>query len=163
MDSAETSPLLAALDVFELHGVEAPHLIRLLEVELVALLVALVEILSVSVCVVVLKAAPPPLDWCPRALVRSMAALGNYHEARLPPLTSVSGKVESWEAMAPLSPLVAGLTEATPLLRMPPVRLAPISSQDALVSPGETAPAGLRQESPVTCEEEAQAQHSDPV
>ena len=46
--------------------------------------------------------------------------------------------------MAPLSPLVAGLTEATPLLRMLPVRLAPISSQDALVSIGETALAGLR-------------------
>ena len=144
MDSAETGLLLAALDVFELHGVEAPHLVRLLEVELVALLVALVEILFVSVCVVVLKAAPPPLDWCPRALVRSMAALGDFHEARLPPLTSVFGKVESWEAMAHLSPLVAGLTEAASLLQMLPVRLASIGSQDALVSPGETAPVGLR-------------------
>ena len=103
----------------------------------------LVEILYVSVCVVVLKAAPPPLDWCFRALVRSMAALGDYHEARLPPPTSVSGKVESWEAMAPLSPLVAGLTEATPLLRMLPVRLALINSQEAPVNPGKTAPAGL--------------------
>ena len=144
MDSAETGLLLAALDVFELHGVEAPYLVLLLEVELVALLVALVEILFVSVCVVVLKAAPPPLDWCLHALVRSMAALGDYHEARLPPLTSVSGKVGSWEVMAPLFPLVAGLTEAAPLLRMPPVRLAPKSSPDALVSPRETAPAGLR-------------------
>ena len=96
MDSEETGPLLAALDVFELHGVEALHPVRLLEVQLAALLVALVEILSVSVCVVVLKTAPPPLDWCPCALVRSMAALGDYHEARLPPLTSVSGKVGSW-------------------------------------------------------------------
>ena len=144
MDSAETGPLLAALDVFELHSVEAPDLVRLLEVELVALLVALIEILSVSVCVVVVKAALPPLDWCPRALVRSMATLGDYHEARLPPLTSVSGKVRSWEIMAPLSPLVVGLTEAAPLLRMPPVKLAPISSQDALVSPRETTLAGLR-------------------
>ena len=143
MDSAKTGPLLAALDVFELHGVEAPHLVLLLEVQLVALLVALVEILSVSVCVVVLKAAPPPLDWCLRALVRSMAALGDYHEARLPPLTSVSGKIGSWEVMAPLSPLVVGLTEAAPLPRMPPVRLALINSQDARVNPGETAPAGL--------------------
>ena len=73
-----------------------------------------------------------------------MAALGDYCKARLPPLTSVSGKVESWEVMAPLSLLVAGLTEVVPLPRMPPVRLAPINSQDALVSPGETAPAGLR-------------------
>ena len=72
-----------------------------------------------------------------------MAALGDYHEARLLPPTSVSGKVKSWEVMAPLSPLVAGLTEAAPLLRMPPVRLAPINSQDFPVSPGETAPAGL--------------------
>ena len=144
MDFAETGPLLAVLDVFELHGVEAPHLVRLLEVQQVALLVALVEVLSVSVCVVVLKAAPPPLDWCPRALVRSMAALGDYHKARLPPLTSISGKVESWEVMAPLSPLVAGLTKAAPLPRMLPVRLASISSQDALVSPGEIALVGLR-------------------
>ena len=144
MDFAEIDPLLAALDVFELHGVEAPHLVLLLEVQLAALLVALVEILSVSVCVVVLKAAPPPLDWCPRALVRSMAALGDYHEARLPPLTSVSGKVGSWEVMAPLSPSVAGLTEVAPLLRMLPVRLAPIGSQDALVSPGESTTAGFR-------------------
>ena len=109
-----------------------------------ALLVALVEILSVSVCVVVLKAAPPPLDWCSHTLVRSMAALGDYHEARLPPLTLVSGKVGSWEVMAPLSPLVAGLTEAAPLLRMLPMRLALINSQDAPVSPGETTPVGLR-------------------
>ena len=109
-----------------------------------ALLVALVEILSVSVCVVMLKAARPPLDWCPRALVMSMAALGDYHEARLPPPTSVSRKVESWEVMAPLSPSVAGLTEAAPLLQMLLVRLAPINSQDAPVSPGETAPASLR-------------------
>ena len=108
------------------------------------LLVTLVGILSISVCVVVLKAAPPPLDWCPRALVRSMGALGDYHEARLPPLTLVSEKLESWEAMAPLSPLVAGLTEAAPLPRMPPVRLALINLHDALVSPGETAPAGLQ-------------------
>ena len=91
-----------------------------------------------------LKASPPPLDWCLCALVRSMAALGDYHEARLPPLTSISGKVGSWEVMAPLSPLVAGLMEAVPLPRMPSVRLAPINSQDARVSPGETAPAGLR-------------------
>ena len=109
-----------------------------------ALLVALVEVLSVSVCVVILKAAPPSLDWCPHALVRSMAALGDYHEARLPPLTSVSAKVGSWEVIIPLSPLVVGLTEAAPLLRMLPVRLAPIGSQDALVSLGETTPAGLR-------------------
>ena len=144
MDSVETGPLLAVLDVFELHGMGALHLVLLLEVQLVALLVALVEILSISVCVVVLKAAPPLLDGCPRALVRSMAALGDYHKARLPPLTSISGKVESWELMAPLSPLVAGLTEAAPLLRMLPMRLALINSQDALVSPGETAPASLR-------------------
>ena len=91
-----------------------------------------------------LKVAPPPLDWCPRALVRSMGALGDYHEARLPPLTSIFGKVGSWEVMAPLSPLVARLTEAASLLRMLPVRLASINSQDAPVSPGETAPAGLR-------------------
>ena len=91
-----------------------------------------------------LKAAPPPLDWCLRALVRSMGALGDYHEARLPPLTSIFGKVGSWEIMAPLSPLVAGLTEAAPLFRMLPVRLAPINSQYAPVSLGETAPAGLR-------------------
>ena len=144
MDFVETGPLLAVLNVFELHGLEAPHLVLLLEVQLAALLVSLVEVLSVSVCVVVLKAAPPPLDWCPHALVRSMAALSDYHEARLPPSTSVSRKVGSWEVMAPLSPLVAGLTEAAPLLQMLPVRLAPIGSQDALVSPGETTPVGLR-------------------
>ena len=91
-----------------------------------------------------LKAAPPPLDWCLRALMRSMGAFGDYHEARLPPLTSISGKVGSWEVMASLSPLVSGLTKAAPLLRMLPVRLAPINSQDASVSPGETAPVGLR-------------------
>ena len=45
--------------------------------------------------------------------------------------------------MAPLPPLVVGLTKATPLLQMLPVRLAPIGSQDALVNPGETALAGL--------------------
>ena len=122
----------------------APHLVLLLKVQLAALLVALVEVLSVSVCVVVMQAVPPPHDWCLHALVRSKAALGNYREARLPPPTSLSRKVESWEAMAPLSPLVAGLTEAAPLLRMPPVRLAPINSQDPSVSPGETAPASLR-------------------
>ena len=144
MDSAETGPLLAVLDVFELHGVGAPHLVLLLEVQLAALLVALVEVLSISVCVVVLKVAPPPLDGCPHALVRSMATLGDYHEARLPPLTSVSGKVGSWEVMAPLSPLVVGLTEAAPLLRMLLVRLAPLGSQDALVSSRKIAPAGLR-------------------
>ena len=109
-----------------------------------ALLVALVEILSVSVCIVVLKAAPPLLDWCSRALVRLTATLGNYHKARLPPLISVSGEVESWKVMAHLSPMIVGLMEATPLLRMLLVRLAPIGSQDALVSPEETAPAGLR-------------------
>ena len=144
MNSVETDLLLAALDVFELHSVGALHLVLLLEVQLAALLVALVEVLSISVCVVVMQAVLPPLDWCPHALVRSMAALGDYHEARLPPPTSVSGKVESWEAMAPLSPLVAGLTEAAPLLRMLHVKLAPINSQDAPVSPGEIAPAGLR-------------------
>ena len=94
----------------------APHLGLPLKVQLAVLLVALVEVLSASVCVVVMQAVPPPLDWCLHALVRSKAALGDYHEARLPPPTSVSGKVESWEAMAPLSPLVAGLTEAAPLL-----------------------------------------------
>ena len=73
-----------------------------------------------------------------------MGALGDYHEARLPPLTSIFGKVGSWEVMALLSSLVTGLMEAAPLLRMLPVRLAPINSQDAPVSPGETAPAGLR-------------------
>ena len=104
MDSAETDLLLAALDVVELHGMGAPHLVILLEVQLAALLVALVEVLSVSVCVVVMQAVPTPQDWCLHALVRSMAALGDYHEARLLPPTSVSGKVESWEAMAPLSP-----------------------------------------------------------
>ena len=148
MDSAETGPLLAVLDVFELHGVGAPHLVLLLEVQLAALLVALVEVLSVSVCVVVMPAVPPPLDWCLHALVRSMAALGDYHEARLLPPTSVSGKVESWEAMVPLSPLVAGLTEAAPLLRMLPVRLALINSQDAPVSPGEDAPVSLGETAP---------------
>ena len=144
MGFAETDPLLAALDVFELHGVGAPHLGLPLEVQLAVLLVALVEVLSAFVCVIVMQAVPPPLDWCPRALVRSMAALGDYHEARLPPLTSIFGKVGSWEVMAPLSPLVARLTEAASLLRMLPVRLASINSQDAPVSPGETAPAGLR-------------------
>ena len=139
MDSAKTGPLLAVLDVFELHGVEAPHLVRLLEVQLAALFVALVEILSVSVCVVVLKAAPPPLDWCLRALVRSMAALGDYHEAKLPPLTSVSGKVGSWEVMAPLSPLATRLTKAAPLPQMPSVRLAPINSQDVGANRLETS------------------------
>ena len=143
MDSAETDPLLAALDVFELHGVGDPHLVLLLEIQLAALLVALVEVLSVSVCVVVMQAVPP-LDWCLHALMKSMAALGDYHEARLPPPTSVSGEVENWEAMAPLSPLVVGLTEVAPLLQMLPVRLAPINSQDAPVSPGEIAPVGLR-------------------
>ena len=116
MDFARTDPLLATLNVFELHGVEAPHPLLLPEVQLAALLVALVEVLSVSVCIVVLKAAPPVLDWCPRALVRLMATLGNYHEARLPPLTSISAKVESWEVMALLPSSVVGLTEAAPLL-----------------------------------------------
>ena len=46
--------------------------------------------------------------------------------------------------MALLPPLVVGLTEAAPLLRMLSVRLAPIGSQDALVSPGETTLVGLR-------------------
>ena len=73
-----------------------------------------------------------------------MGALGDYHEAMLPPLTSIFGKVGSWEVMAPPSPLVIGLTEAAPLLRMLPMRLAPINSQDASVSSRETAPAGLR-------------------
>ena len=144
VDFAGIDPLPTTLDVFELHGVEAPHPLQLLEVQLVALVVALVEVLSVSVCVVVLKAAPPPLDWCHRVLVRSMVVLGDYYEARLPPLTSVSAKVESWEVMALLPPSVVGLTEAAPLLQMLLVRLAPISSQDALVSLGKTAPAGLR-------------------
>ena len=72
MDFAETDPLLAALDVFELHGMEAPNPVLLLEVQQVAFLVALVEVLSVSICVVVLKAAPTPLDWFYRVLVRSM-------------------------------------------------------------------------------------------
>ena len=116
MDSAETGLLLAILDVFELHGMGTPHLVLLLEVQLAALLVGLVEILSVAVCVVVMQAVPPPLDWCLHVLVRSMAALGDYHETRLLPPTSVSEKVESWEAMAPLSPLVARLTEVAPLL-----------------------------------------------
>ena len=128
MDFAETDPLLAALDVFELHGVEAPHPLLLLEVQLAAFLVALVEVLSVSICIIVLKAASPPLDWCHRVLVRSMAILGDYHEARLPPQTSVSTKVGSWEVMALLPPSVIGLTEAAPLLQMVLVRLAPISS-----------------------------------
>ena len=87
MGFAKTDPLLAALDVFELHGVGAPNPILLLEVQLAALVVALVEVLFVSVCVVVLKVAPPPLDWCPRALLRLMAVLGDYHEAKLLPLT----------------------------------------------------------------------------
>ena len=143
VDSTETGPLLAILDVFELHGVGAPHLVLLLEVQLAALLVVLVEILSISVCVVVMQAVLPPLDWYLHALVRSMAALGDYHEARLPPPTSVSGKVGSWEAMAPLSPLVVGLTKAAPPPRMLLVKLAPINSQEAPVSPGETAPAGI--------------------
>ena len=116
MDFAETCPLLAVLDVFELHGVQAPHPVLLLEVQQVALLIALVEVLSVSVCVIVLKAAPPPLDWCPCALVRSMVVLGDYHKARLPLLTSVSAKVGSWEVMVPLPPSVVGLTEAAPPL-----------------------------------------------
>ena len=116
MDSAKTDPFLAVLDVFELHGVGAPHLVLLPEVQLAVLCVTLVEVLSVSVCVVVMQAVPPPLHWCLHALVRSMAALGDYHKARLPPPTSISGKVESWEAMAPLSPLVAGLMEAASLL-----------------------------------------------
>ena len=145
VDFAGIDPLPTTLDVFELHGVEAPHLLLLPKVQLVALLVALVEVLSVSVCVVVLKAAPPPpMDWCHCAFVRSMAVLGDYHEARLPPLTSISMTVGSWEVMALLPPSVIGLTEAAPLLQMLPVRLALISSQDALVSPGKTAPAGLR-------------------
>ena len=46
--------------------------------------------------------------------------------------------------MAPVPPSVVGLTEAAPLLRMLPVRLALIGSQDALVSLGETALVGLR-------------------
>ena len=163
VDFEETDPLLATLDIFELHGVEAPHLLLLLEVQLVALLVTLVEVLSVSVCVVVLKVAPPPLDWWPRALVRSIAVLGDYHEARLPPQTSISAKVGSWEVMAPLPALVVGLMKAAPLLRMLPMRLAPIGSQDALVSPREIAPIDLRKESLVTREEKAQAQHLDPV
>ena len=128
-----------------------------------AILVALVEVLFVSVCVVVLKAALLPLDRFHRALARLMAVLGDYHEARLSPLTSVSAKVESWEVMALLPPLVVGLTEAAPLFQMLLVRLAPISSQDALVSPGETTLASFRWESPVTHEEKAQAQHSDHV
>ena len=144
MDSTETDLLPTVLDVFELHGVGAPHLVLLLKVQLATLLIALVEVLSISVCVVIMQAVPPPLDCCPHALVRSMAALGDYHKARLPPPTSVAGKVESWKAMALLSPLIVGLTEAAPLLRMLPVRLAPINSQDAPISPGETAPAGLR-------------------
>ena len=128
MDSAETGLLLTVLAVFEFHGMGAPHLGLPLEVQLAVLLVMLVKKLSVSVCVVVMQAVPPPLDWCLHALVRSMAALGDYHEARLLPPTSVSGKVESWKVMAPLSPLVVGLTEAAPLLRMLPVRLALINS-----------------------------------
>ena len=95
MDFEGTDPLPTTLDVFELHGVEAPHPLLLPEVQLVALLVALVEVLSVSICIVVRKAAPPPLDWCHCALVRSMAILDDYYEARLPPLTLVSMKVES--------------------------------------------------------------------
>ena len=54
MDSAETGLLLAILDVFELHGVGALHLVLLLKVQLAALLVALVKVLSVSVCIVVM-------------------------------------------------------------------------------------------------------------
>ena len=61
------------------------------------------------------------------------------YEARLSLLTSVSTKVESWEVMALLPPLIVGLTVAAPLLQMLPVRLALISSQDALVSPREIA------------------------
>ena len=65
--------------------------------------------------------------------------------------------------MAPLPSSVVGLTEAAPLLQMLLVRLALISSQDAPVSPRETAPVGLRWESLATREEKAQAQHSDPI
>ena len=105
----------------------------------------------------------PPLDQFHRAFVRLMAVLGDYYEARLSPLTSISAKVESWKVMALLPPLVFELMEAAPLLQMLPVRLAPISSQDALVSPREIALASLRWELPTTFEEKARAQHSDLV
>ena len=89
MDFVGIDPLPTNLDIFELHGVEAPHSLLLSEVQLVVILVALVEVLFVSVCVVVLKAVLSPLDWFHRALVRLMAILGDYYEARLPPGLSI--------------------------------------------------------------------------
>ena len=88
------------------------------------------ELLCV-IYIVVLEAAPPPLDRFHHALVRLMdlmVVLGDYYRAKSSLLTSSSTKMKSWEVMALLPPLVVGSMGAAPLLLMLPVRLALINS-----------------------------------
>ena len=120
------------------------------------------ELLCV-IYVVVLEAAPPPLDRFHRAFVRLMdlmVVLGNCYEAKSSLPTSSCAKMKSWRVMALLLPLVVGSMEAAPLLLMLPMRLALINSRNkAPISPGETTLVSLRWEPLATLEENTRVQH----